>query len=472
MVRVDLQLYRDYITIEKRTQSEGIKFLTVTLPALGKTFDRSLGDGLWLNSSSSFKADKPYQTPLFLRDLFRKVFDVDGLLRNDADPLAVGYIRQVCYFAYKLDKPHSEEQEREVFQGFLADELELRALSVEGRFDPDPILLMASGFTCEIFGDCESDYRPSHGPGVTSKGRVVDKHETKLSPGSPVYAHHGRLFWTSPDDGMTRLHRYPVWENSDYFARSWETKILFVPKDSRGPRLISCEPQEHMYIQLGIMRYLYNELESHPLTSGQIWFSSNERHRSLAVEASLTREWSTLDLKNASDRVSKDLVETLFSGTTLLTDMVACRTPAAVYGPIRIEFSKWAPMGSALCFPILAYVCYILSYTSLVFCGISPDEAKTSVLVYGDDIIVKTKYVGIITNVLEHYGLKVNHSKSFINSRFAESCGMDAFDGVQVTPSRLKKLWNITREIETKKPGAVCYHLVALANGLSAKHKQ
>jgi hypothetical protein len=44
-----------------------------------------------------------------------------------------------------------------------------------------------------------------------------------------------------------------------------------------------------------------------------------------------------------------------------------------------------------------------------------------------------------VTDALSSVGLVVNHDKSFVHGHFRESCGMDAFRGVQVTPIRFRK---------------------------------
>jgi hypothetical protein len=478
----DLQLDRDYITLEGRVESEGISFMTVTLPKLGKLFDRALGDGMYSTDSlCGFKASRQSATPRFLGSLFIRVFDKSGQLLANACPTAVRNIRQICYLAYKVDVPYKNELKARVIDSFLNNEEELGrmiwsdAKASAERFNTDPILQVANLCTRDLFPDVERHYVPRHGPGVSSNVSSLDKWEAKLHPGSPAYERFGLLYWMSSDDGMERLHRYPTWSHNDYFKdTSLGAKVLLVPKDSRGPRLISCEPFEHMFVQQGIMRYLYRVFETAELTRNSMYFTDNSEHRRLAQAASRDQEWSTLDLKDASDRVHNGLVSLVFSGTTMLSDLQSCRTTYTVYEQdlpagfessrdLRIPLNKFAPMGSGLCFPILAFTCFILIYSALVVSGVDPDRAKNSIKVYGDDIIIRTEYAGLASVVLEAYGLLVNHQKSFINSRFAESCGMDAFDGVCVTPFRLRKLWNYELEKSTKQPGQTAYHLCAFA---------
>jgi hypothetical protein len=56
------------------------------------------------------------------------------------------------------------------------------------------------------------------------------------------------------------------------------------------------------------------------------------------------------------------------------------------------------------------------------------------VYVYGDDLIVPADEVPVVTKTLEAFALKVNANKTFYSGKFRESCGMDAYNGVMVTP--------------------------------------
>jgi hypothetical protein len=103
-------------------------------------------------------------------------------------------------------------------------------------------------------------------------------------------------------------------------------------------------------------------------------------------------------------------------------------------------------MGSALCFPMEAMV-----FLTTVFVGIeralnrpltSQDVASMvgKVRVYGDDIIVPVEYVRHVIGALELFGFKVNTNKSFWNGKFRESCGGDFYDGMDVTPVRVRRM--------------------------------
>ena len=103
--------------------------------------------------------------------------------------------------------------------------------------------------------------------------------------------------------------------------------------------------------------------------------------------------------------------------------------------------SKFAPMGSALCFPVESLTFWAIAVGSIW--NLTQDQlvARQSVYVYGDDIIIDSKYTKLVIEALESVDLVVNRSKSFLGEHpFRESCGIEAWLGHDVTPLRVKKL--------------------------------
>lgn len=111
-----------------------------------------------------------------------------------------------------------------------------------------------------------------------------------------------------------------------------------------------------------------------------------------------------------------------------------------------VRLRKFASMGSAVCFPVEAMVFITIVVAAIAECrGLSINRRTTSkilddVLVFGDDIIVPTDCAPYVTVWLEAVGLKVNRRKSFWTGKFRESCGVDAFDGQDVTPAYLRSI--------------------------------
>lgn len=481
---VDLGLdEKDVDTVLIRGFNEG-NFITELLPKLGKAFDKALGAGVY-SRVDQFE-HVPDGLPVFLGRQFRAVFDDTGKLREDACPRAVASVRQVCFYAYKVDKPYDERDNLRVINSFKDTEKELRAampgakspegpLSIwidpEGRKVPtDPQTYVAATLIQSVMaGYNPSSLVPKHGPGITANVETSRKYTQQLQAGCPV-GDLGHLYWFNVNDAFERTHRFPVWETKSYFGVNQNSiaKVLLVPKDSRGPRLISAEPMERQFLQQGVKNEMVRLLQSHSFSSGHVNFDDQSINRELALESSKTRFWATLDLKDASDRVTTDLVHTLF-GETLLTshlDLVRSRYSALPGGEL-VNLTKYAPMGSALCFPVLATCVWGISVSAVASCCGSVERALRLVYVYGDDLVVPAEYADLVIQSLEKYLLKVNVDKSFIGARFAESCGMDAFDGVPVTPTRLRSLYCLLGSEQglAKAMVAITAHAAELRNG-------
>jgi len=60
-------------------------------------------------------------------------------------------------------------------------------------------------------------------------------------------------------------------------------------------------------------------------------------------------------------------------------------------------------------------------------------KVAKEVRVFGDDIIVPSDSTAVTLAALAHLGLKVNPAKTFCTGKFRESCGVDAFDGNNVS---------------------------------------
>jgi hypothetical protein len=454
---------RDKQTMEARTRKEGLSFLTKSLPKLGKALDEGLAT-LTFTCPNGFRTQKGRKTPAFMQAHFNAVFDCNGILREDASVEAVQHLRQVLFFVYKLEYPYSTEAEAQVIDAFVSTEEELEQLDLLESWS---LLTRASAITAQILGDLNpKDVVPRHGPGAVATGERLEEKwifSRLYEAIHSVYPYP--QFYTA--GGETEIADRVDWYFSMDRIPSGTAKVVLVPKDSRGPRLISSEPLEYQWIQQALGRKLVSFLESHPLTKGQINFTSQEVNRQLALESSKTLEFATLDLKDASDRVSLELVRDVFSRTPdLLRALEATRTTATRLPDGRVQhLRKFAPMGSALCFPVEAYTFWVV-----LVAGISEAtkadfrQVGKTVYVYGDDIVVPRKHARKCIEILESVGLRVNVSKSCVDGPFRESCGMDAFKGVQVTPTRLKTPWSGHRS-----DGSALASYASLANQMALK---
>lgn len=256
-----VDIRNDVNTFCRRLANEGLPFVTKKLAALGKSFDAALGSGIFTWDTGSFSRDPISKVvPEFLRSLYLRVFDEKGLLLAQPCYRAVRFIRTFCFLFYKLEVDGEydeegimtkfEESDDSVVTGALLNEhLQNRVKhsfqTIFSRFKPE-----------ELVG--------SHGPGVSSN---VSRHE-KFSfypPNSAVIEKFGRRFFNHPDEIRlmnTLLFVHALIDVDPTTAYTPVAKMLLVPKDSRGPRVISCEPVEHMFAQQSLKDYGSHARES------------------------------------------------------------------------------------------------------------------------------------------------------------------------------------------------------------------
>jgi hypothetical protein len=445
------------LQVKKRLVSEGMGFLTKTLPRLGKAFDKALAGNTNLNSTKcAFASINGTELPRFLGEFFKLVLRPNGTLLESPCATSVKVIRQVCYLFYKYELPYTDEQEQQVIQKFEKTEEDLttiqavlqrmedglvncssrrRMLSHNEIHTPLNIAREARILLNGLFSSFDpKDIHPKHGPGAVATKQQL----------------HEKYLWSNVSVKITNVYPFDAYfcasfghvcDSYDRFSSITDSvlpaKVILVPKDSRGPRLISCEPVDYQWVQQGLGGAIVDLVESHPLTRDNVRFTDQSPNRFGALAGSKSGKYATLDLNEASDRVSTALVRLLFPHH-VYTYLEACRTSSTRLPDGReLELKKFAPMGSCLCFPILA-----LTIWALLTAATNDADTRESIYVYGDDVIVPTTYVANAIRILESFGLKINQDKSCTAGLFRESCGMDAFNGVDVTPVRLRTVWS------------------------------
>jgi hypothetical protein len=466
--------------INRRVLTEGISFFTKTMPKLGKAFDKALALETRLTAKvHRFNSGNFGELPNFLGEFFSRVLDRDGQLLPNPCIASIKVLRDILFVFYKYELPYTDKQEAEVVSKFERTENDLATISsnlktIEAcldksntdrrrRFDSSSQVNVAREariLLSNLFGYSKGNFlskekyfkkenssfgacfdplniTPSHGPGVVAtKQRLWDKFRwTNISGRIASMYPIDAYFCASPGHVCDRYNTMDRVTDRDLPAR-----VILVPKDSRGPRLISCEPVDFQWVQQGLSRALVDWVESHPLTKWNVNFTNQQPNQFGALLGSISGKYSTLDLNEASDRVSVDLVRLLFP-PHIYEYLAACRSLSTVLPDGReIKLNKFAPMGSSLCFPILA-----LTIWAILTAGAPDADTRESILVYGDDVIVPTAYAENAITLLESFGLKVNRDKSCTKGLFRESCGVDAFQGINVTPVRIRTIWSSSR---------------------------
>lgn len=458
----------DSKTIERRFANEGLSFLTITLPSFAKDLQKGLEQGKV--DSQLFQGFRQGRggLPLFLGGFLDLIFDrKSGLLVDEPSIDAIFAIRQISLLCSKVNISCTEKRRDAAIRKFVDNEKEVRIndmlLSPASKLE---FSRMASLLWGEVLSRVDENIYtgstiPKHGPGSTAD-RLF---------GNEKYRQHE---WTS------RLEEYfPAWEflipnwhhigatNLTYLEPVAErpVRVVSVPKTLKTPRIIAIEPTCMQYMQQGVSEILVDSISrfdnmGRVVGSSEdrdrrsfVGFRSQEANQKLALEGSLNGTLATLDLSDASDRVSNQHVRLMLANHPHLLGAVdACRSRKAdVPGHGVIRLAKFASMGSALTFPIEAMV-----FAILVFLGIQNalnrrltlreiNSFRGRVRIYGDDIIVPVEFAEAVVSELHTFGYVVNTSKSYWNGKFRESCGKEYYDGVDVSVVRVRQRLPATR---------------------------
>lgn len=204
-----------------------------------------------------------------------------------------------------------------------------RAYSQYVRSTPDApgIVYRARLKLLELFRAFDvKDIYPRHGPGaVSTKEQLWAKYQwTRVSKRITDTYPVDEYFFVNLSHVCDRMQELTALASDDAPAR-----VCLVPKDSRGPRLISCEPVDFQWIQQGLGRAIVKHVEAHPLTRWNVHFTDQQPNQYGALLGSSTGKYATLDLAEASDRVSCELVRLLFP-EPLLSALMNCRTLGTV----------------------------------------------------------------------------------------------------------------------------------------------
>ena len=451
----------DIKTVHERVEREGMSFLTITLPTFGKDFQYCLDQGFVVP-----KAFLPFRKtgsclPSFLRGFTELVFDRDaGVLLDTPDIEAIYAVRQLSLIFGKMLLPCTPAREYKAMSGYVQCDKEVEDVETTipdsdfSEFGRVARLLFRDLFSTLDRKIWNEEIVPKHGPGavaerLTSNGKFRSRYwTTRLES---VF-HVGDFLYPSPtfieceyeDDGVDFLEP----------EAELPSRVISVPKTQKTPRVIAIEPSSVQYVQQGILEVLTQKIHSSFL-GGFMGTEDQEPNQLLAQEGSLTGALATLDLSEASDRVSAKLVSELMGNHPLSKEAVfACRSErASVPGHGVIPLAKFASMGSALCFPFEAMV-----FLTIIFMGIEKEQGhrftKQSELmdylgrvrVYGDDLIVPIDYVHTVVDLLEHFGARVGRNKSFWNGSFRESCGKEYYDGQDVSIVKVRRVFPSRRQ--------------------------
>lgn len=447
---LDISTHFDVINVEKRLKGEGESFLTISLPAFNAAFERSLA--LETCDPDLFVGfRRKGRTPQFLGGFLDRVFDREsGDLLDDPDVDAIQAIRQICLFAGKVEGTCTPVRESRAYSRFVEIEKELEfgydATSAAQKATLRSVFDLVFGQFAEYCDAIitEKALKPQHGPGATAdrlKGnRKYDQRQwtTRLESIFPM----GEYAFPNWRSYMEIQSEIEFLEPGDELP----LKVVGVPKTAKTPRIIAIEPTCMQYMQQAVRRVIENGIRKYPLVRAGISYESQVPNQEAALRGSIDGTLATLDLSEASDRVSFSMVTDLFQLYPALFEALSATrsTHADVPEHGIIPIQKFASMGSALCFPVESIVFLTICYYGIAQELGRPLSQRDLVLlsgkvrVYGDDIIIPVEYVSSVVRALEAFGLKVNDRKSFWTGKFRESCGKDYYAGTDVSIVRAR----------------------------------
>jgi hypothetical protein len=455
--RCSVSTSRDAKTVTARTENEGLSFLGITLSKFGKDFQKSLDRG-FVDHDDFAGFQRSRGLPRFLGGFLDLVFCRETGVGLDSPSIAaISALHQFTMMWAKIEIPCSDTRIKAAYAGYIECEQELRAsdlaLPADSMADFVRIgRMLFRGLFSELDRQIWNlELTPKHGPGKTAE---------RLSSNSK----YSQSEWTERLDRVFPLGDYlfpnPGWYQYYQDVQILEpgnerpVRVITVPKTLKAPRIIAIEPTCMQYTQQAILESITEYIHGDDLLRSILGWLDRTPNMVLAQQGSRDGTLATLDLSEASDRVSNQQVRALLANWPHLFEAVdACRSRKAdVDGHGEIRLAKFASMGSALTFAMEGIV-----FTTLVFLGIEKAlnttmtpalvrEFMGRVRVFGDDIIIPEQMTQSVIDSLEMFGLKVNRDKSFWTGKFRESCGGDYYDGHDISLVRVRQLFPTSRK--------------------------
>ena len=319
-----------------------------------------------------------------------------------------------------------------------------------------------------LFRDVETmTFLPKHGGGSVAEPKVWGSEQKNrlFATGAEVdvayFRRKGRPDFLVSPNGMA-----PRTQDEEIPA-----KLMFVPKDWKKSRSICMEPIMYQWAQQGVRSWFEHHIEVSPWLKNHIRIQDQGLNQRASRSGSVTGTLDTIDLSSASDSVSFALVRRIFP-SWVLYHLETTRSKSVELPDGRcIEVCKYAPMGSALCFPVQStiYAAIILMVSIAeqygrdwrvdgVLNDIDLDYAYTQCYgrganrfwkpayeefcCYGDDLVTDNAITSNVIEALSLLGFVVNEEKSFIGDHaYRESCGKHYVQGKDVTPLVCKIKW-------------------------------
>jgi len=439
---------RDLQTIEARVEYEGAGFIAVALPAMGKAFDQGLACGR-MPSVRGFSCGSG-AIPQFLRGMLSHVFDTKtGFLLKNPSVEYILSIRQVLYF-FKKFLP-SDRRTSVLHDRTVADFKETDG-QCKGTFEfsfADRLSHVARLVLLDL--DEFQEIKGRHGPGAVAEGHSSNQKWSELWSGLVDF--DPRLLSLGYDMPILGLSPTRGVQSDSNIRGRLSSRLVTVPKSSSALRTITVEPMLNQFVQQGLNWHLRDCIRRCPILKRSLELNSQVPNQLLALQSSLSGDYSTVDLSSASDLLSLQTVELVFSSRRrFLNALLGCRTESVEVDSNPLLLKKYAGMGNGCTFPVQSVVFALLAICAMHRGKCHPTYKEvqsyaSNVRVFGDDIIIRTDYIWELGRWMSEFGLKINRAKTFYSGKFRESCGVDAYNGVDVTPCYLRVDPSLTSDV-------------------------
>ena len=320
----------------------------------------------------------------------------------------------------------------------------LQEFRLLGSAELDPVVSRAQRKIAKVLGsfdwdECSRYFK--HGKGATT--RLTRRF------GDAYYKFRGLPDSTKESETLSRVAISLVkpWQKAEP-ARCWSdcevnivvgNRITTVPKTAKTDRVIAKEPCMNMYLQQGIGKVIRSRLRNAGLN-----LNDQRINQILSQEGSKTGRLATIDLSNASDTISTEVVRILlppewYEPLNTVRSHYGVKTDGSV-----IRYQKFSTMGNGFTFELESLIFWALCSAVVEIHG----RGDKRIGVYGDDLIVDSDAYESLTYTLMRFGFTPNPKKSYATGPFRESCGKHWFMGRDVTPFYIREgVEDITREL-------------------------
>lgn len=376
--------------------------------------------------------------PLLVRMKLAQVWGQGFALKPDASPIGVYVVNQIAMLFWKEEVPVEPD-----FEGFI------NRVTTSGSPDLDnPIIDKLAQWVHNLLGQAPTwdEILGRCGSGATAERRDLSARW---------------VFDRIPLGIPESFYQYNAHDNRARTSYIASARAAAVPKNRKSCRIVASECATAMYAQLGLMQALDKRIQS---LGRRVPLRNADIHRDF-----LRRNYNTvatLDLSDASDYISMRLMNHILPPDWAAL-CNACRSQFVELPDGSCHtLATYAPMGNGFCFRLLSLVC----------AGVLAVCSRHSWSDFGDDMICHRQDVPAVSYGLSACGLVLNADKSGYYD-YIESCGVELFKGVDITPLKLKRVIQVDNSYADLGAAhrAACKNLrnVArvLVNGLRARYR-